>query len=101
MSGGEVDISELVKAIKHMHGLDATWIESVPVREMFQGRAAWYGDVQVFAVDHGDVTRVYAWSHVTTGTRRRFFAVLGAGPVTSPQMAVRASILAEAEKATN
>ena len=40
----------LVDAIKHLHGLDAKWLESVPVHEQHEGRAVWQGEVQVFEV---------------------------------------------------
>lgn len=82
-------------AIRHMHGCESTWIESVPVREVFKGEVAWDGEVQVFElVGHPKATRAYAWSHETTGTKRRFVAVLGIGPVVDAVTAVRASIVA-------
>lgn len=84
----------LVEAIRHMHGLDATWIESVPVHEKHDGRTVWEGEVQVFAVEHPKASRVYAWSHETEGGKRRFHAVLGVSPVDGAEMAVRASVLA-------
>ena len=78
-----------------MHGCDSKWIESVPVTETFQGATVWNGEVQVFElVGHKAAARAYAWSHATEGARRKFYAVLHAGPVTSPLMAVRASIAA-------
>jgi hypothetical protein len=41
-------------------------------------------------------TRAYAWSSPIEGSeKRRFFAVLHQGPVTSPVEAVRAAIVAE------
>ena len=83
----------LVDAIRHMHGLDAVWIESVPVVETFNGQVVWSGAVQIFAVK-GSAPRCYAWSHATEGERRRFYAVLHEGPIDSPVKAVRASIVA-------
>ncbi len=59
------------------------------------------GDVEVFdLVGHANVRRGYAWSEATTGTKRRFFAVLHVPPVDSPAKAVRASILADAKAVT-
>lgn len=85
----------LLDAIRHLHGVEATWLESVPVRETFRGELVWEGDVQVFQVAHpSGATRAYAWSHATEGTRRRFYAVLGLGPVVDAVTAVRASIVA-------
>lgn len=86
----------LQDAIRHMHGCEATWIESVPVTETFGGETAWDGEVQMFELrGHPAATRAYAWSHATDGTRRRFVAVLGVGPVQDAVTAVRAAIVAE------
>jgi hypothetical protein len=62
----------LVEAIRHLHGLEATWLESAPVHEQHEGATVWQGEVQVFAVEHPKATRVYAWSHETEGWKRRF-----------------------------
>lgn len=93
----------LLDAIKHLHGLDATWLESVPVHERAPtGETVWQGVVQVFAVEHPKASRVYAWSHESgPGGRRRFHAVLGAPPVDSPVAAVRVAIVGEFRKAQN
>ncbi|MGO8998920.1 MAG: hypothetical protein ACLQVI_36810 [Polyangiaceae bacterium] len=97
----DAGIPALQDAIRHMYGLEATWLESVPVHEVFRGATVWQGEVQVFAVEHAQTKRVYAWSHVTTGTKRRFHAVLGVPPIDSPLLAVRASIVGEAKRAEN
>lgn len=86
----------LLDAIRHMHGVEATWLESIPVHETWNGNTVWQGDVQVFQVEHpSGATRAYAWSHATEGTRRRFVAVLGLGPVKDAVSAVRAAIVSE------
>jgi len=80
-------------AIQHLHGLRSEWLESVPIREVFQGELVWEGEVQVFAVEHPQTKRCYAWSHESgPGGRRKFFAVLGIGPVDTALRAVQASI---------
>ncbi len=85
----------LLDAIRHMHGCEATWLESVPVTETFRGETVWQGVVQVFAVEHPKASRVYAWSHaVGEGARRKFYAILGAGPVVDAVSAVRVAIIA-------
>jgi len=38
------------------HGLEATWIESVPVHEKHEGATVWEGEVQVIAVEHPKAT---------------------------------------------
>jgi hypothetical protein len=88
----------LLDAIKHLHGLDATWLESVPVRETHNGAVVWEGEVQVFAVQHPKASRVYAWSHATEGERRRFHAVLGAPPVVDARAAVQVAIAGECRR---
>ena len=85
----------LVEAIRHMHGLEATWLESVPVVETHEGETVWAGEVQVFAVEHPKASRVYAWSHETSAKKRRFHVVLGIPPVTGPERAVRVAVLSE------
>jgi hypothetical protein len=89
-------MQELCLAIRNLHGCDSTWVESVPVRETFQGQTVWEGVVQVFDLQgHPTATRCYAWSHSTTGAKRRFVAVLHPSPVDSPEKAVRAAIVQE------
>lgn len=89
----------LREAIKHTHGVDATWVESVPVHEEFNGQVVWDGEVQVYELTgHPTAKRAYAWSHRTTGTKRRFYTVLGIGPVKDAVHAVRAAIAADAKR---
>ncbi|HEY4014351.1 MAG TPA: hypothetical protein VGM06_13500 [Polyangiaceae bacterium] len=87
----------LLDAIRHLHGCEALWVESVPVHEKTPaGATVWQGEVQVFdLVGHPKAKRAYAWSHATEGTKRRFHAVLGLPPVDGPVMAVRTAVLAE------
>jgi hypothetical protein len=88
-------VDALRDAIKHMHGCDSKWVESVPVNETFRGQAVWHSEVQVFdLVGHATAKRAYAWSHETEGGKRRFVAVLGVPPVDGPVTAVRAAIAA-------
>lgn len=69
---------------------------------MHDGQVVWDGEVQVFElIGHPTAKRAYAWSHATTGTKRRFVAVLGLPPVDSAVMAVRTSILAEFKASRN
>ena len=94
----------LVDAIRHLHGAEATHLESVFVRETWQGATVWEGDVEVFALaGHPTATRAYAWSHAVDGGngRRRFVAVLHAPPVDSPVAAVLAAIGAEYRQRQN
>lgn len=69
------------QAIRDLHNCDSTWIESVSVKETFEGQIVWEGTVEVFDLDgHLTATRCYAWSHAVDGSeRRRFVAVLHEG----------------------
>lgn len=88
-------LDALRDAIRHMHGCEPTWVESVPVTEKFNGQIIWDGEVQVFDVDHAKTKRAFAWSYETDEGKRRFVAVLQLGPVIDAITAVRASIAAK------
>lgn len=89
----------LQDAIRHMHGVEATWVESVPVHETFQGRTVWEGEVQVFDLaDHPGASRCYAWSQAIHGQGRKFYAVLGSQDVDDAAAAVKLSIVADFRK---
>lgn len=93
----DVQISELKHAIESQHGGTATLAQSVPIKETHAGATVWEGVVHVFDLEgHPTASRAYAWSSPIEGSdKRRFFAVLHAGPVKSPVDAVRAAIVAE------
>ncbi len=93
----DAHVDDLKRAVEQLHGGTATLVESVPIKESFDGRVVWEGAVHVFNLDgHTTSTRAYAWSSSIEGSdKRRFFAVLHLGGVRSPQDAVRAAIVAE------
>lgn len=93
----EVGIIELKRAVENQHGCTATLVQSVPVKEAFEGETVWDGVVHVFQIHgHPKANKAYAWSSPIEGSdKRRFFAVLHLPPVTSPTEAVRAAIVAE------
>ncbi len=97
MNTSEISVEALAEVIKGLHGSRASWVESVPVKETFQGKAVWEGEIQVFDLTgHPTATRCYAWPYeVNDSGKRKFFAVLHQPPVDSPQAAVRAAIVAE------
>ena len=95
-------IEPLRDAIRHMHGCDSRFVEAIYVSEMHEGRVAWEGTVTVFdLVGHPEASRVYAWSYPTSGSDRRFVAVLGVPPIDGPAMAVRSAILADEQAKLN
>ena len=95
MTEGEAD--QLRQVVENMHGGKATLVQSVPIKETFEGKTLWEGVVHVFDItDHIRAKRAYAWSSpIESSTRRRFFAVLHIPPINSPLAAVRAAIVAE------
>jgi hypothetical protein len=91
-------IEELRDVIRRLHGAEATHVESVPVKETFQGKTVWEGIVEVFDLkDHPKAHRVYAWAHDTgdPGRPRHHVTVLHLHPIKSAQDAVRAAIVQE------
>jgi len=92
--------SELKHAIESQHNCQAAFLQSVTVKEEFEGRTVWEGAVSVFTlVGHPKASKAYAWSHPVEGsTKHRYYAVLHVPPVDSPQAAVRAAIVAESRR---
>jgi len=91
-------LEELRDVIRRVHGAEATHVESVPVKETFEGRTVWEGIVEVFdLVGHPTAFRVYAWAHDTENPDkpRRHVTVLHLHPIRSAEDAVRAAIVQE------
>ena len=89
-------IEELQNAIRHLYHTEAVYVETVPVKEVFQGQTVWEGEVEVFDLPElPEPNRIYAWAHDTDNVDqpRRIVTVLHVAPVLSPELAVRASIL--------
>ena len=89
-------IQELKDVIRRLHGVESEHIESVRVKEVFQGHTVWEGAVEVFElIEHPTATRLYAWAHDTDDPvkPRRHVTVLHQHPIKSAEDAVRASIL--------
>lgn len=94
-------LAEAKKAVEQSHGCTARHVETVPVIELFQGKTAWEGDVEVFAIEgHPRAKRAYAWGYPNENRDGKFdfVAVLEIPPVTSPQTAVKAAIVAQAKR---
>jgi hypothetical protein len=88
-------IEELKDVIRDLHGTEATHVETVPVKETFQGQTVWEGDVEVFDLaNHPKASRVYAWSHETDDPEnpRQHITVLQIPPATTPLRAVQVAI---------
>ena len=91
---------QLQQVVEKVYGSTAIFIESVPVLETFEGQIVWRGIVHVFSLKgHPSATKCYAWSSPVEGsTKRRYYAVLHAPPIDSPEKAVRASIVRDFKK---
>lgn len=93
------NVGRLRRAIRDLHGLDATHVRSEDVRETFRGMVAWEGTVEVFTVTgHPQATTAYAWSFENDTGNQEHVAVLGVPPVNSAQDPVRAAIAAQHRK---
>jgi hypothetical protein len=85
-------IDELQNVIRDLHGTEATHVETVQVKETFQGQTVWEGDVEVFDLaDHPKASRVYAWSHGDPDNPQHI-TVLQIPPAVTPQRAVQVAI---------
>ena len=93
-------IARVQVALMQMHSCGATWRETVPVQEVFQGKTIWSGDVEVFDLNgHPKAKRAFGWSHPDGHNKtERFVAVLEIPPVDSPQSAVKMAIYSDAKR---
>jgi hypothetical protein len=91
-------ITKLKDAIRATYGCESLHVESVPVKEIFEGQTVWEGTVEVFdLIGHPKAKRVYAWSY-RDGDQNKTVAVLEIPPVDSPQSAVKVAIASKARK---
>jgi hypothetical protein len=59
----EVEVSQLKRAVEGQHACTATFVQSVPVKETFEGETVWDGVVHVFTINgHPKARKAYAWS---------------------------------------
>ena len=83
--------------IRQLHKCDATWLESVPVEEKFDGKTVWKGDVEVFALaGHPKAQRCYGWSY---DEPEQFITILELPPVNNAQDAVKVGVAYQVKKA--
>ena len=95
-------IEDLRQVIHELHGAEATHRESVPVKEVWQGKTIWDGVVEVFHLKgHPKTDKVYAWLHDTGDPDQppQHVTVLHINPALSPLTAVRAFIMQEIQNA--
>jgi hypothetical protein len=86
----------LQRVVESQHGGTASFVQSVPVSDTWDGQEAWRGTVGVFDLTgHPKATRAYAWTQELPDGRTRTYAVPHLPPITGPVDAVRAAIVAE------
>ena len=83
--------------IEHLHSCGAIHRKTVPVREVFEGKTIWVGDVEVFElVKHPTAKRCYGWSF---GEPEEFITILELPPVIDAQSAVKVGVSYQIKKA--
>jgi len=82
-------IAKLQKAIKEQHGCDSEHLLTRHVRETFQDKVVWEGDVEIFQLENHQAIVAYAWSYKTGSGNTRYVTVLGIPPVYTAVDAVR------------
>jgi hypothetical protein len=92
-SAAEVRFIE--ETIERAYGVPGRWEGSEVVHETWEGKTMWIGEVHIVAIEHAQASRAYAWFYEDDAGKRRVRTVLGAPPVTSAAMAVRAGIVSE------
>src|SRR6266699_13402 len=89
--------NRLQLVIEHLHKCSAHWLRSEYVKEEFQGKTVWEGDVEVFGVtDHPKAKRCYGWTY---GEPEEFITILELPPVDSAQSAVKIGVAYQIKKA--
>lgn len=93
-------INELRRAVKAMHGVEAGAWRIVPITELFNNQVAWSGEVIVFEVTgHAKAKLCFAWGVRSDDDKGwDVTAVLGIPPVVTPELAVKAAIVAHAKQ---
>jgi hypothetical protein len=92
-------IEKLQNVIFQRHGCGSSWVESLPVHDVFRDRIIWDGKVEVFSLSgHPKARTAYAWieqEERLLGAREVVETVLEIPPVDSPLSAVWASMTAD------
>jgi len=94
----QAEQQKIKEVIEQLHECKALFVESVPVKEVFNKLVAWEGVVEVFNLTgHPKATKCFAWSFKDRDTRR-YVTVLNLSPVATPQDAVKVAVANEAKK---
>jgi hypothetical protein len=91
-------IEKLQNVILQRHGCESSWLESLPVHDVYRDQIIWDGFVEVFSLaGHPKARIAYAWieQEAKHDTRELVETVLEIPPVDSPLSAVWASMTAD------
>lgn len=89
-------IEQLQSVIPHLHACKSSWVDTVPVREVFRGKTVRQGDVEVFdLIGHPKAKRCYAWSY---DEPEKFITILELPPVKSAHDAVKVGVAYQVKK---
>jgi hypothetical protein len=83
----------LADAIQKGYGCKAVFKETVPIKETFQGKTVWDGEVEVFEVNHKDTRTCYGWGFDNDKGKTEFVTVLAIPPITTPLKAVQSYLI--------
>jgi hypothetical protein len=91
-------IEKLQNVMFERYGCESSWIESLPVLDVFHGQIVWDGFVEVFGLSgHPKAKIAYAWMDQdgTDGTGAIIETILELPPVDSPLSAVQTAMIAD------
>jgi hypothetical protein len=91
-------ISFLRDAIQELHGCASVHVDTVPVKERFQGQTVSDDEVEVFHVrGHPTAEKLFAWGYPESDDKPDLKAVtvLAVPPITSPREAVQAYVASQ------
>ena len=92
-------LEELESVIVKLHGCAAVPVDSVEVKEFFQGRLVWSGHVEIFALTGSPrANRCYAWGLPDETGILEIVTILEIPPVDSAAMAVRVALASGAQR---
>ena len=92
-------LTRLQFAIRQAHNCDASHRQTVHVRETFEGKTVWEGDVEVFDLEgHAEARKCYAWAYQAEGNNQRFVTVLERQLIKSANLAVKAAVFFDAQQ---
>jgi hypothetical protein len=94
-------LAEIKVAIRQNHGCGCIFKGKVPVKEVFEGKVAWEGEVVVFdLIGHATAKRCFAWGYPPEDDAkdRQVFTVIDIPPVDSAETAIKFALAAHARK---